>query len=263
MKIFSILFLFCVSLMTGCHPAPKDPHVLKVGTIEGPETQLMEVAAKVAKQKFNLEVQIVIFSDYNMPNVALNDGSIDANMFQHQPFLNAAVKAHQFNLVAIGKTFIYPMGVYSKKIKNLAQIKPKAVVAIPNDPSNEARALLLLEQAKLIQLKNYSFKVTPLDIANNPQQLQFKELDAAQLPRALDDVDLAVINTNYAIPAGLLPTRDALFLENKNSPYANILVVKTTDKNDPRFQQLIEALHAKEVVLKADALFQKQAIQAW
>lgn len=169
---------------------------------------------------------------------------------------------HHYQLTPIGTTFIYPVGIYSKKIKSLADLESGSRVAIPNDPSNEARALLLLQQAKLIELdpKMNKMSATPLDITANPYHLIFNELDVAQLPRSLDDVDLAVINTNYAVPAGLSPSRDALFHEGKDSPYANIVVVRTVDKNNPQLLKLVIALHSPEVLAKAKQLFGPDAI---
>ncbi len=266
-KILLGLFFTIVFSLTACNPENHEPieekNVIKVGTIEGPETTLMEVAKKVAKDKYGVDVEIVTFSDYNTPNAALNDGSIDANMFQHKPYLDASIKAHQYKIMSIGRTYIYPMGAYSKKIKMISELPDKAIVAIPNDPSNEARALLLLEKAHLIKLKKKTFDVTPLDIQSNPKQLQFKEIDAAQLPHSLDDVDLAVINTNYAMTIYLLPSRDALIVEDNDSPYANLLVVRTSQKDDPRFKKLLDALHSSEVEEKAKELFREQVIPAW
>lgn len=246
---------------------------IKVGTISGPETQLMQTAKDVALKKYGLQVDIVEFSDYNMPNTALNDGSIDANMFQHQPYLDQVNKDKHYNLVAIGKTFIYPMGIYSSKLKSINDVKTKDIVAVPNDPSNEARALLLLQKAGLITLKSGAgATATPLDISNNPKQIQIKELDAAQLPRVLTDVALAVINTNYAVPAGLMPrpvagaattTNNALFVEGTDSLYANLVVVRADKQNDPKLKQLVNALHSQEVLQSSQQLFNGQAIPAW
>ena len=250
-------------LLTACSNQ-KDPNALRVGTISGPETELMLTASEVAKQKFDLNVKVIELSDYSIPNRALADGSIDANMFQHQPYLTQASKLYGYKLAVVGKTFIYPMGIYSQKIKNLADLPDQALVAIPNDPSNEGRALLLLQKAKLITLKpNANSDATPDDIAENPKNLRFIELDAAFTPRALSDATLAIINTNYAIPAGLFPKRDALFVETKDSPYANLLVARAVDHNKPQLQQLLQALHSPEVLAKAKELFQDQAIPAW
>lgn len=266
MKWFISIFIAILSviLLTNCSKSHQpNNNLIRIGTIAGPETELMEVAKNVAQQKYNLDIEIVQFTDYILPNQALADGSIDANMFQHLPYLETAMKAKGYNLTPIGKTFIYPMGIYSKKIKDLKDLKDHATVAIPNDPSNEARALLLLEKTGLIKLKPETTLATPNDITSNPKQLVFKELEAAQLPRILTDVDLAAINTNYAMVAGLLPSRDALALESADSPYANIVVVRTEDKDNPKFQKLMDALHSQEVEAKAKQLFQGQAIPAW
>lgn len=259
------LSLLAMSVV-GCHgnKATAPANVIKVGTIAGPETQLMEVAKEVAKTEYNLDVEIVTFTDYNQPNEALNDGSIDANMFQHLPYLQQAIAANHYQITPIGKTFIYPMAIYSKRYHNLGELQKRAVVAIPNDPSNEARALLLLQSANLIKLKDGGSPAsTPMDIISNPYQLEIKSLDAAQLPRVLPDVALAVINTNYAVPAGLYPNRDALFSEGKDSPYANLVVVRTADQANPNLIHLVDALHSPQVLEAAQKLFNGQAIPAW
>lgn len=257
------LLALCALMMTlvACSHQPA-PHTLRVGTIAGPETALVQVAADVAHDRYGLTLKIVEFSDYNLPNAALQDGSLDANVYQHLPYLEAAIKAHGYDLKAIGKTFIYPTGLYSKKIKKLRDLPNKAIIALPNDPSNEARALLLLEKAGFITLKT-TRNSTIEDIATNPKQLRFKELDAAQLPRILDDVDAAVINTTFAIPAGLTPSRDALFMEGKDSPYANLIVIKQGNSRKALFDQLINALNSEEVQHKARDLFGDAAIPAW
>lgn len=238
--------------------------VMKVGTIAGPETQLMEVAKKVALEKYNLNIDIVPFTDYNQPNQALDNRSIDANVFQHLPYLTQSIAAYGYEITPIGKTFIYPMGIYSKRYDNLAEVPANGIVAIPNDPSNQGRALLLLQAAGLITLKEGGNPdSTPMDILSNPGKLRIKSMDAAQLPRVLPDVALALINTNYAIVAGLLPTRDALFTEDKTSPYANLIVVRTNEANTANSQHLVDALHSTEVLQAAQTLFSSQAIPAW
>ncbi|HSW92773.1 MAG TPA: MetQ/NlpA family ABC transporter substrate-binding protein [Gammaproteobacteria bacterium] len=260
LKILLLLASFIGLAACGSH----DKNVLKVGTISGPETELMEVAKETAKTKYGLDIKIIEFTDYIQPNAALSDGSIDANMFQHQPYLDQQVKNHHYALIAIGKTFVFPMGIYSRKIKTLNDLPMKATIGIPNDPSNEGRALLLLETAGIITLKNQNdLFATPADIKTNPKQLRFKELDAAQLARSLQDVDAAVINTNYAVPAGLSPTKDAVFHEGPDSPYANIIVIRANEQNDPRMQQLVSAFQSVEVINAAKKIFNDQAIPAW
>lgn len=262
-QIFKIVFLgLCVILFSACQS--HDKNTLKVGAISGPEAELMQTAKAVAKKQFGLDIAIVEFTDYLEPNAALSDGSIDANMFQHQPYLDQQIKDRHYDLVTIGKTFIYPMGIYSAKIKSLQQIPNGAMVAIPNDPSNEGRALILLQKAKLIQLKkDLGIYAMPEDIIDNPKQLKFKELDAAQIARSLPDVDMAVINTNYAIPAGFSPRKDAIFLEGKGSPYANIIVIRKDEIHDRRMKQLVAALQSDAVLKATQRIFKGQAIVAW
>lgn len=256
---FTLLFIL---LLSACQS--EDKNTLKVGVIAGPEAQLMETAKKIAKEKFGLTIKIVEFTDYIEPNTALMDGSIDANMFQHQPFLDQQIKDRGYKLTTVGKTFVYPMGVYSQKIKHLDHLPQNAVVAIPNDPSNEGRALLLLQKAGLIRVsESAGLYATPSNITENQKRLNFKELDAAQLARSLPDVDIAVINTNYAIPAGLTPAKDAIYHEDKDSPYANIIVTRENKVNDPRIKQLVEAIQSNEVVETAKKIFNDQAIAAW
>ncbi len=262
-KILSLFFIFTYWVcLPACH-SEKDPNQIRIGTISGPETQLMQTVKNVALHQYGLQLKIMKFSDYSLPNMALNDGSLDVNMFQHQLFLAEEIKNRHYNLVSIAKLFIYPMGIYSQKIQHLNELKQNAIIAIPNDPSNEARALLLLQEAKLIKLSLNSKLATPQDIIFNPKHLQIKELDAAQLTRVLPDVDCAVINTNYAVLANLYPQQNALFAEDKNSIYANLLVIKVKDKNNPKFKKLIKVLHSPEVLRAAQTLFHGQAIPAW
>lgn len=258
MRIFSVLVLL-IGLVACNKPSP---NTLTIGTIAGPETDLVEVAKDVAQKQYGLTIKIVEFNDYNLPNEALQDGSLDANVYQHLPYLQAAMKAHGYDLEAIGKTFVYPTGIYSSKIKTLAQLPEHGTIAIPNDPSNEARALLLLQKAGLIDLKSEN-SVSIADISKNPKHLVIKELDAAQLPRILADVDAAVINTTFAIPAGLSPTRDAIFVEGKDSPYANLIVIRRNSSKKPQLEEFVKAMNSPEVKNKANALFGDSATPAW
>ena len=195
MRLFGIL---CISLsLIACNKP--SPNTLTIGTISGPETELVQVAKDIALKQYGLNIKIVEFNDYKLPNEALQDGSLDANVYQHLPYLEAAIKAHHYDLVVIGKTFLYPEGLYSEKHKSLKKLKKNAIIAIPNDPGNETRALLLLQKARLITLKKTD-NPSVADIESNPKKLQIKVLDAAQLPRVLKDVDGAVINTTFAIP---------------------------------------------------------------
>lgn len=259
-KMIRVLFylLFTLTLVACSH---KDEYNgVIVGTIAGPETKLMEVAKKVALQKFGLRVKIITFTDYAIPNQALEEGEIDANAFQHYPFLLSQIKAHGYSFASAGDTFLYPMGLYSDTIKQLSQLQPGSKIAIPNDPSNEARALILLEKAGLITLKpNVTINATVQDIANNPKKFQIIALDAAQIPRALEDVAIAAINTNYAIPLGLSPS-NALSAEKADSPYMNLIVVRAADKNKTKIKELVEAYQSAPVLSKAKELFGDNAI---
>lgn len=264
MKVVNYLLLILILTLTACQKPEKDSSTINVGTISGPETELMAVAKTVAKKKYNLNINIVEFSDYSLPNAALNDGSLDANAFQHKMFMENEIKNKGYKLVIIGKTFVYPMAIYSSKIKNIADVPQDGIVAIPNDASNEARALILLSKANLIKLKpGVDVTATPMDVVSNPKNLQFKELDAAQLPRVLPDVTLSVINTNFAIPAGLYPSKDAIYVEDKSSPYVNLIVARADNAKDPRLQELVKAYQSPEVLQKASELFNGQAVAGW
>lgn len=225
--------------------------VIKVGTVAGPDAQVWQVVQKVAKEKQGLNVKVIEFNDYVQPNAALDSGDLDANSFQHQPYLDSQVKQRGYKIVSAGLTYISPIGVYSKKYKSLKDLPEGAKLAVPNDPSNENRALLLLQAQGVIKLKagagTGGNNATVLDVASNPKKLKLTELDAAQLPRVLGDVNAAVINTNYAIAANLQPTKDAIALESLTSPYANLIAVRAQDKNQPWVKKLVAAYQSPEV----------------
>jgi D-methionine transport system substrate-binding protein len=239
------------SLVTsvGAH-ADDNSKVIRVGTVGGPDAQVWAVVQKVAKRE-GLNVKVIEFNDYVQPNAALDAGDLDANSFQHQPYLDSQVKQRGYKLVSVGLTYISPIGVYSKKLKSLNDLPQGAKIAVPNDPSNENRALLLLQSKGVIKLNagagTNGNNATPLDVAQNPKKVKLVELDAAQLPRTLSDVDAAVINTNYALAAGLQPTKDAIALEDIHSPYANIIAVRTQDKDKPWVKKLVAAYQSEDV----------------
>lgn len=261
-KHFLVSLICC--LLLACAPKPRTENEIYIGAITGPETQLMEIAKKIAKERYGLNLTIITFEDYVLPNTALAEGDIDANMFQHQPYLDVILTKKNYALSPIGKMYVYPMGIYSKKHKTLNDPPYRAIIGIPNDPSNGARALRLLAQAKLIEIPDLNdLNLSPKNIKSNPHHLQIKEIAAAQLPRALADLDYAAINTNYAIPSGLTPSKDALYLEKQDSPYVNIVVIRTANKNEKKYQLLMEALHSPEVQAAAKQLFANQAIPGW
>ncbi|MCC7460166.1 MAG: MetQ/NlpA family ABC transporter substrate-binding protein [Proteobacteria bacterium] len=258
-KAVSLLILIAI---VACQPKKETAaNVIRVGVMDGPESDVMETVIPVAKQKFGLEVQLVKFTDYVAPNVALADKSIDVNAFQHQPYLEESVKAKGFNFAVVGNTFLFPIGFYSKKIKKIEELKDGAKIAIPNDPSNEGRTLLILQEKKLIELKDgVGILGTVADISKNPKNLKIVTLDAAQLPRALDDVDVAAINNNYAVPAGLVATRDALMVESISSPYMNLIVSRADNQKDAKVAQLVQSYQSKEVLAKSQEVFQGSAV---
>jgi len=259
------VLLFTLGLSAGCGQQSRAAveKTLKVGVTAGPHAEIMDVVKQVA-EKDGLKIEVVEFNDYIQPNVALNQGDIDVNSFQHQPYLDNIIKDRKYDLVPLAKTVIFPMGMYSTKIKNITDLAQGAIVAIPNDPTNGGRALLLLEKVNLIKLKpGASLKAGVTDIMENPKNITLKELDAAQIPRSLADIDLAAINTNYAITAGLVPTKDAIAIEDTNSPYANILVVRSKDKADPSMQKLIKAYHSIEVKTFIQEHFKGSVTVGW
>ena len=229
-------------------PAAGAKTTLKVGATPVPHAEILEIVKPLLAQQ-NIDLQIVEFSDYVQPNLALNDKELDANFFQHEPYLDNFVSEHKdVKLKNAGGIHIEPMGIYSRKLKDLSGLPAGASIAIPNDPTNGGRSLLLLEKAGLLKLKDGAgVKATVQDIASNPKNLKFQEVEAAQVPRTLDDVDAAVINTNFAIQVNLVPTKDALFMEDKTSPYVNIVAVREGDEKRPEIEALLKALKSKEV----------------
>ncbi len=221
--------------------------VLKVGATPEPHADILNlVKDDLASQGITL--QVVEFTDYVTPNQALESGDLDANFFQHLPYLETFNKEHGYHLVNAGGIHVEPMAVYSNKIKNIKDLKKKATVAIPNDPENEGRALLLLQSAGLITLKaNVGTQPTPKSIEKNPLKLKFREIEAASLPRVLKDVDIAVINGNYALAAGLSASKDGLVLEGKDSPYVNVIAVKDGRQNDEAIKALVQAVQSPKV----------------
>lgn len=263
MKFVSLLTLLTTVFFIGCSEK-KEKNTIKVGVIAGRESEVMETVSKIALEQYGLKVEVISFSDYATPNMALSDHSIDLNIFQHQPYLNVQNKDRGYSLVSVGNTFIFPLAGYSQKIKTISDLKNGATIALPNDPTNLARALILLQKQGLISLKeNNNFKITSADILNNPKKLKFIELDAAQLPRSLEDVDLAIINTTYAAQINLLPTRDGLFVEEKDSPYVNIIVAREDNKNSKKVKDFVAAYQQEEVFQAANKLFQGNVIQGW
>ena len=258
-KLFAIITLAATLLLTGCGggdntPAKTDTDkpaketTLKIGATPVPHAELLEqIKPDLKEQGINLE--IVEFNDYVQPNIALNDKELDANFFQHEPYLFDFVKEHkEVKLVNAAGIHIEPMGIYSKTIKDLNELPDGATVSIPNDPTNGGRALLLLQKANLLKLKDgVKETATVQDIADNPKHLMIQEVEAAQLPRTLEDVTISIINTNFAMNADLNPMKDALFIEDKTSPYVNIIAVRNGDENRDDIKKLINALKSDKI----------------
>jgi D-methionine transport system substrate-binding protein len=259
-KVISALLLSASLLLSGCGAKSADASAaattaptqaakttkLVVGATPVPHAEILNIVKPILKEK-GIDLEIKEFTDYVTPNTALNDKQLDANFFQHVPYMEDFAKEKGIQLVAAAKVHVEPIGAYSKKLKSKEEIKDGAKVAIPNDATNEGRALLLLQKQGLIKLKSDSLTQTPKDIVENPKNLKFSELEAAQLPRVLSDVDFAIINTNFALDAKLNPVKDALFIEDKDSPYANVLTVRPDNQNDPAIQELVKALNSAEV----------------
>jgi D-methionine transport system substrate-binding protein len=226
-----------------------DGDALVVGATAVPAGEVLSYIKKNLAQKAGLDLEIKEFTDYVLPNTALQEGSLDANLYQNQPYLDDFNKSKGTDLVPVVKPYLPPMGVYSRKVTDVAKLVDGSTVAVPNDVTNEGRALKLLAANGVITLKEGAgTAASPADMTANPKHLKFKELEPAQLPRSLDDVAAAVINNNYAQDAGLSPAQDAVLLESaKNNPYANLLAVKKGNEDDPRVKKLAELLTSPEV----------------
>jgi D-methionine transport system substrate-binding protein len=240
---------------------------LKVGASPVPHAEILDYIAKNLAPKAGLKLDVVSYDDYIQPNVALQEGKLDANYFQNIPYLDQQKKDNPSyeDLVSLTPVHLEPLGIYSKKIQDIQAVKDGGTVTLSNDPANEARGLKLLQQAGLITLKpEAGLDATPNDIAANPKKLKFRTIAPANLPRTLDDADLAVINGNYAIQAKLTPAKDALVLEaTQDNPYANLLVARDNEVKDPRVQKLEQLLHSPEVKQFIQARYHGSVIPAF
>ena len=243
-------------------PAAGEP--VRVGVTAGPHAEIMDEVKRLAAKE-GLNVEVVEFNDFVTPNIALYQGEIFANCMQHKPYLDATLeKEPKFDLVEVFKTVNFPMAVYSDKIKKGEAIPDGATIGIPNDPSNGGRALLLLAEQKLIEVKDITDVTTSVaDITGNPHGYKFLELDAATIPRSLPDVTVAVINANYALPAGLNPVKDSLMVEGAASPYINIFVTKKEHAADPRIKQLQKIYQSDDVQKFIDEHFKGAVTIGW
>ncbi|BFV55809.1 MetQ/NlpA family ABC transporter substrate-binding protein [Kitasatospora sp. CMC57] len=238
---------------------------LKVIASPTPHAQILDYVKKNLADAAGLKLDVKVVTDYVTPNTAVQDGSADANYFQHVPYLEDFNKKHGTTIVSVGTVHLEPLGLYSKKVKSAGELATGATVGLPNDATNEGRALKLLADNDVIKLKDgVGTAATPADVVANPKNLKWKELDAAQLPRSLADLDAAVINGNYALDSGLKPASDAILLEKATgNPYANILAVKKGKENDPRVKKLTELLHSDKVKEYINTTFNGSVIPAF
>jgi len=230
-------------LLTACQ---KDPHQLKIAASPVPHADLLEVIAPDLKAQ-GITLKILEVDDYHLPNRLLKEGKVDANFFQHQPYLDVQTQEFGYDFDVLARVHIEPLGIYSEKHNNLEAIPERAIVAIPADPTNEARALNLLQSSGLIELSGKNKLSTTLDVTSNPYNLRFHELDAPLLPRTLGDVDYAVIPANFALQGDLVPDEDALSRESAGSPYVNLVVIRRGDQERPEIQALAAALRSEKL----------------
>ena len=257
LKKFGVVLaaLFVLSLGVGSAEAAK----IKLGVDGGPHEEIGELVQKLAAEK-GLEVELVRFADFILPNAALADGDIDVNSFQHLPYLEAMMKDRGYKMVSIGSTVLMPMGAYSKTLKSVDELKDGMTVAIPNDPSNGGRALLLLQDRGLIEVDSAKGLLpTVLDVTKNPHEFKFVELEASQMVRAIQDSDLSI----YAVESGLVPAKDALFIESSKSPYVNIIAVREGEEGRPEFKTLVECYNSDAVKAFVDEKYKGAIVCAW
>ena len=248
MKKYLLTLIAVLALtLSACSKNETDDNVIRIGVSPEPHEKIVElIKDDLEKQGITLEIEE--FTDYVTPNLALAEGDLDANFFQHEPYMEDFKKEKDIDIVSIGSVHIELMGLYSSKYESINEIENGAEIAIPNDATNGGRALLLLADAGIITLsEDAAILATEKDIVENPKNLKFTPLEAAQLPRILDDVDGAIINGNYALEAGLSPSKDAILVESKNSPYANIVAVRAGEEKEEKFIKLMEALQSDEV----------------
>lgn len=286
-KLALITTIASVFFLSACDnkDEAKTTSSIKVGVISGPEQEVAEVAKQQAKELYNLDVELVTFNDYVTPNQALNDGLIDANGFQHKPYLDQQIAERGYSLAIVGNSFVYPIAAYSHKLQPLTDettdqkgvvvtsprgekylIKENANIAIPNDPTNLGRALLLLQAQGLITVDpDKGLLPTVVDVTSNPYNLNIIEIEAPMLPRSLDDaqVDVAIINNAFAGQVNLTPSDDGIFVEDKDSPYVNIIVARENNKTDPNVINFVKAYQTDAVAKKANEIFNGGAIKGW
>ncbi|WP_454684169.1 MetQ/NlpA family ABC transporter substrate-binding protein [Ancylobacter moscoviensis] len=254
---------FLVALSLAVLVGTASAETIRVAVTPGPHAQILEAVKPVAAAK-GLDIEILEFSDYVVPNQALDAGEIEANSFQNQPYLDNQKADRGYRIEPVAPTVNFPLGVYSRKWKSWDEVPEGASIAIQNDPTNGGRSLLLLQDKGVIRLKDgVGFKPTVIDIVENPKKLRFVELEAAQTPRALDDVDAAAINTNYAVSAGLDPVKDPILKEDAKGPYVNLIAVRAVDKDKPWVKTLVDSYRSPEVKAFVLETFKGSVLPSW
>lgn len=254
---FLVLFYFGITL-----PSLSAPLSLKIGVTAGPHVDIMNFVKEKAAEE-GLDLTIIEFNDFILPNIALAEGSLDANIYQHAAFLESQKTSRDYKFVSLGKTILLPMGVYSSKHTSLENIPRTGKVAIPNDPTNAGRALLVLDSLGLLKLREgVGSEASVIDIRQNPKHLKIVEVEAPQLPRSLDDVDIAVMNTDWALVAGL-DLQSALAQESSDSPYANLIVVRDEDKEKESLQKLKEIYQSDATKNFIQETFKGAVLTSW
>ncbi|HSI66482.1 MAG TPA: MetQ/NlpA family ABC transporter substrate-binding protein [Planococcus sp. (in: firmicutes)] len=239
--------------------------VLTVGVTGGPHEQIVNKVAELAEEQgldFTIEAQV--FSDYVMPNVALDEGEIDLNSFQTEPFFEEMKESRSLDLIRVGDTVTFPMGIYSLEYGDVNDLPDGARIGLPSDPTNSGRALALFEQAGLIKVEEgVGLQATVMNIAENENNYDFIELDSAQIPRQLDELDAAAINTNFALEAGYVPAEDSIFIEPSDSPFVNLVASRTENQDDEAITQFLELYHSDEVKEFIDQEFPGSLVPSW
>ena len=242
----ALALVLCLSL-AACGGKKEEEKNLRVAACPIPHAEILEQCVPILAEK-GITLEIHEYNDYVVPNTAVEEGEEDVNYFQHVPYLDNFNAERGTHLVSVGAVHVEPMGIYAGKSASLDALPDGATVAVPNDPTNEGRALLLLETQGLIKLdENAGLEATPKDIVENPKNLTFKEVEAAMVPKILSDVDIAIINSNYALDAGFNPVEDSLAIESAESPYANVVVVKEGNENNEAVLALVEALQSDTI----------------
>lgn len=243
--------------------ASLDEGKIHVGVTAGPHEQILEKVTELAAED-GLEIELTVFSDYVLPNTSLDEGDLDASSYQHKPFMDQFNDDHETDLVAVGKTILNPMAVYSEKYDDFEDLPDGATFGLPNDPTNGSRALFILQEEGYVTLEEGKEETATIyDIKENPKNLEFIELDAAQIPKQLNEVDAAAINTNFALAAGLNPKEDSLLLESTNSPYVNYIVVRAENEEDPTVKKLVDSYQSDEVKQFIEEEFEGSIIPSW